>query len=75
MSIFFNNWKYEPSDGEKFTEITGEETTEPAKDIERKIGDAYTTRSERKKLMDLQAEIEHRGYVGDNTEPPENRTQ
>ena len=57
MSIIGSSWSDEPSPEEQYKEITGEDfygdSRELRKQIERKIGDGYTSKTERNKLRDL----------------------
>lgn len=57
MSIIGNGWKDEPTPQETYQEITGEEFNgderELRKRIEKKLEDAYTSRTERNRLQGL----------------------
>jgi hypothetical protein len=61
MSIIGSNWKDEPTDREKYEEITGHEfhgtDEELAKQIDKDIDNGWTSRSERKNLINLRADI------------------
>jgi hypothetical protein len=57
MSLF-SHWKEEETNEEKFNNITGSTEqgrteSELKKDIERKLSDNYTSRTERNKLLNL----------------------
>jgi hypothetical protein len=63
MSIIGSQWKDEPSDEEKFNDITGDTRTGRSdKELEKDIEKAKEngSRTERQKLGDLQQEINYR---------------
>lgn len=59
MSIIGGSWKAEDSHEEQYSQITGEELvgSNLNKRIEQKLGDSYTSRTERKQLQELQSKI------------------
>lgn len=59
MSIFGNSWKNEPSDEEKYEEITGQKYNGDnlIKDIEKEIKSSHTSKESRKQLFDLLSQI------------------
>jgi len=62
MATFGRSWIDEPTDEEKYEEITGHPfqgtKKELEKEIEKTVDNNWTSKTERRKLIDLQVEID-----------------